>query len=93
MAEVYISNSLKARLGLYFGAHGRFCARHPWEVIVSVVTLTVSCLSIGVLSGGRVGTICGINKPCHEKGEVTFDWDLEIQLRSDFSSALSLIGL
>lgn len=72
VASVYPINSLKARLGRYFRAHGQFCARHPWEVIVSVVTLTVSVLSIGVLSGGKVGTLCGINKPCEEEEEVGF---------------------
>ena len=70
MAAVSSSNPLKARLGRFFGAHGQFCASHPWEVIVSVVTLTVCFLSIGVLRGGKVGTLCGINKPCEEKGEV-----------------------
>ena len=61
------TNSVKARLGRCFRAHGQFCARHPWEVIVSVVTLTVSVLSIGILSGGKVGTLCGINAPCEEQ--------------------------
>ena len=64
------TNPLKARLARYFRAHGQFCARHPWEVIVSVVTLTVCVLSIGVLSGGKVGTLCGIKKPCEEEEEV-----------------------
>ena len=65
------SNPLKARLARYFRAHGQFCARHPWEVIVSVVTLTVCVLSIGVLSGGKVGTLCGLNTPCEEEEEVS----------------------
>ena len=51
----------------YFGAHGRFCASHPWEVIVTIVTLTVCALSMSVLSGGKVGTVCGIQKPCQPK--------------------------
>ena len=63
------SNPLKAKLARYFRAHGQFCARHPWEVIVSVVTLTVCMLSIGVLSGGKVGTFCGLNKQCEEEEE------------------------
>ena len=70
MAAVLTSsstNSVKARLGRCFRAHGQFCARHPWEVIVSVVTLTVCVLSIGILSGGKVGTLCGINTPCEEQ--------------------------
>lgn len=68
---VYPTNPLKARLGHYFRAHGQFCARHPWEVIVTVVTLTVCVLSIGVLSGGKVGTLCGINKPCQDEEETS----------------------
>ena len=74
-ATTYTTNPLKARLGRYFRAHGQFCARHPWEVIVSVVTLTVSVLSIGVLSGGKVGTLCGLNKLCEEEEEVNTDRD------------------
>ena len=69
VAPTSSTNPLKAWLGRYFRAHGQFCARHPWEVIVSVVTLTVCVLSIGVLSGGKVGTLCGINKPCKEEEE------------------------
>lgn len=71
-AAVYSTNPLKERLARYFRAHGHFCAGHPWEVIVTVVTLTVCVLSIGVLSGGKVGTICGINKPCVEEEEVCY---------------------
>ena len=67
------SNPLKAKLARYFRAHGQFCARHPWEVIVSVVTLTVCMLSIGVLSGGKVGTFCGLNKQCEEEEEVRIE--------------------
>ena len=60
-------NSMKAELSRYFGIHGRFCASHPWEVIVTTVTLTVCVLSMSVLSGGNVGKVCGINKPCQKK--------------------------
>lgn len=70
VTATYPTNPVKARLARYFRAHGQFCARHPWEVIVSVVTLTVCVLSIGVLSGGKVGTVCGFNKPCEDKEEV-----------------------
>lgn len=27
--------------GQFFRAHGKFCASHPWEVIVAVITLTL----------------------------------------------------
>ena len=60
-------DSMKAELSRYFGIHGRFCASHPWEVIVSTVTLTVCVLSMSVLSGGNVGSVCGINRPCQKK--------------------------
>lgn len=72
-------NSMKAELSRYFGIHGRFCASHPWEVIVSTVTLTVCVLSMSVLSGGNVGKVCGINKPCQKKSpeeEVTSRFNL-----------------
>lgn len=54
-------------MGVYFGMHGRFCASHPWEVIVTIVTLTVSVLSMSVISGGKVGTVCGFSKSCQPK--------------------------
>ncbi len=62
--------SWRSKLSTYFEAHGRFCATHPWEVIVTTVTLTVSALSMSVLNGGKVGTVCGISKPCVESPEV-----------------------
>ncbi len=58
---------LRSKLSYYFGAHGRFCASHPWEVIVTIVTLTVCALSMSVLRGGGVGTVCGFSKPCQPK--------------------------
>lgn len=42
-------DSLKSTLGTYFGAHGCFCASHPWEVIVTTMTIMVCVLSAGVL--------------------------------------------
>lgn len=66
-SNVSQASSLKSKVSSYFGAHGRFCASHPWEVIVSIVTLTVCALSMSVLSGGKVGTVCGFSKPCEPK--------------------------
>lgn len=60
-------SSWRSKLSTYFEAHGRFCASHPWEVIVTTVTLTVSALSMSVLSGGKIGTICGVSKPCEQR--------------------------
>lgn len=33
-------------LGRLFRAHGEFCASHPWEVIVALMTLTACMLSV-----------------------------------------------
>ena len=64
-----ISSGFKNRVSSFFQAHGRFCASHPWEVIVSIVTLTVSALSMSLLNGGRVGMVCGYSRPCEPKPE------------------------
>lgn len=58
---------IKAKSGKYFGIHGRFCASHPWEVIVTTVTLTVCVLSMSILNGGKLGVVCGPNRPCQRK--------------------------
>lgn len=69
MAVAALKGAFRARMGSFFGAHGRFCASHPWEVIVTTVTLTVCVLSMGLLSGVQVG-VCGINRACeNEKKE------------------------
>ena len=68
MATATTRELLKARMGRFFGAHGRFCASHPWEVIATIVTLTVCVLSMGVLNGSRMG-ICGIHRPCENEPE------------------------
>ena len=68
MAAAATREALKARMGAFFGAHGRFCASHPWEVIVSTVTLTICVLSMSILSGGKVG-VCGINRPCESEAD------------------------
>lgn len=59
--------AFKAKSGRYFGSHGRFCASHPWEVIVTTVTLTVCVLSMSVLNGEKLGAVCGIKRPCQKK--------------------------
>jgi len=60
MADTSAGETLKVRTKHYFNAHGRFCASHPWEVIVTIVTLTVCVLSISLVSGGKVS---GLNNP------------------------------
>lgn len=34
------------RMGRVFRAHGEFCASHPWEVIVALITFTACMLSV-----------------------------------------------
>jgi len=60
IADTSAGETLKVRTKHYFNAHGRFCASHPWEVIVTIVTLTVCVLSISLVSGGKVS---GLNNP------------------------------
>lgn len=33
-------------MGRLFRAHGEFCASHPWEVIVALLTLTICMLTM-----------------------------------------------
>ena len=81
-ATNFPKSSWRSKLSTYFEAHGRFCASHPWEVIVTTVTLTVSALSMSVLSGGKVGTICGISKPCIERPGDVEVYNRQINLQS-----------
>ena len=67
LASVPSKATVKAKLSTYFGSFGRFCASHPWEVIVLTVVATICVLSMSLLSGGKVRIVCGLNKPCQEK--------------------------
>ncbi|XP_058059840.1 3-hydroxy-3-methylglutaryl-coenzyme A reductase [Anopheles bellator] len=44
------------RLGRLFRVHGEFCASHPWEVIVALVTVTACILSLEKGSGDAAGS-------------------------------------
>ncbi|KAL3866136.1 hypothetical protein ACJMK2_043465 [Sinanodonta woodiana] len=55
-------------LSQLFKVHGHFCASHPWEVIVSTVTLTVSVMSMSLLKGAN--QICGWNYVCSEEENI-----------------------
>ncbi|KAK3609120.1 hypothetical protein CHS0354_007798 [Potamilus streckersoni] len=55
-------------LSQLFKVHGHFCASHPWEVIVSTVTLTVSVMSMSLLKGAN--QICGWNYVCSEEEDI-----------------------
>ncbi|XP_017479765.1 PREDICTED: 3-hydroxy-3-methylglutaryl-coenzyme A reductase, partial [Rhagoletis zephyria] len=39
-------------IGRLFRAHGEFCASHPWEVIVALLTLTACMLTVDKPAGG-----------------------------------------
>ena len=58
--------AVRAKLGVYYAQYGRFCACHPWEIIVSFVTLTVCVLSMSFISGGKVAIPCGEGDGCQE---------------------------
>ena len=74
---------LRAKLGKYFASYGRFCASHPWEVIVSCVTLTVCVLSMSIFSGGKVAIPCSMASGCGEVKTVTSD-DFEVRKHCQF---------
>ena len=67
LASVPSKATVKAQLSRYFGTFGRFCASHPWEVIVLTVVATICVLSMSLLSGGKVRILCGLNMACQEK--------------------------
>lgn len=67
-------------IGRLFRAHGEFCASHPWEVIVALLTLTACMLTVDKQAGGGgvgVGVGAGVasmtvssatssrHRPCH----------------------------
>lgn len=41
-----INHSVQNMVGRLFRAHGEFCASHPWEVIVALLTLTACMLTV-----------------------------------------------
>lgn len=63
-------------IGRLFRAHGEFCASHPWEVIVALLTLTACMLTVDKQAGGG-GVGAGVasmaassatssrHRPCH----------------------------
>lgn len=49
-----------------FRAHGRFIANHPWEVIISTLTVTLCLMSMSMFTGND--KVCGWNYICpHEE--------------------------
>lgn len=58
--------AVRSKLGVYYARYGRFCACHPWEIIVSFVTLTVCILSMSIISGGKVAIPCRGSDSCKD---------------------------
>lgn len=58
--------AVRSKLGVYYAQYGRFCACHPWEIIVSFVTLTVCILSMSIISGGKVAIPCTVGGGCKD---------------------------
>ncbi|XP_037808752.1 3-hydroxy-3-methylglutaryl-coenzyme A reductase [Lucilia sericata] len=66
-------------IGRLFRAHGEFCASHPWEVIVALLTVTACMLTVdkqqyitttttsdaGGGGGGGSSTTSSRHRPCH----------------------------
>ncbi|XP_069006005.1 3-hydroxy-3-methylglutaryl-CoA reductase a isoform X1 [Embiotoca jacksoni] len=59
-----------------FRAHGLLVASHPWEVIVSTVTLTICMMSMNMFTGND--QICGWNFDCPRTEEQILSSDIII---------------
>ncbi|KAL5004158.1 hypothetical protein ScPMuIL_017614 [Solemya velum] len=51
-----------------FRAHGRLIASHPWEVIISTLTVTLCLMSMSMFTGND--KVCGWNYFCPQEQEV-----------------------
>ncbi|XP_077865070.1 3-hydroxy-3-methylglutaryl-coenzyme A reductase-like, partial [Saccoglossus kowalevskii] len=51
-----------------FQMHGRFCAAHPWEVIVGTLTVTICMMSMNMFTGND--KICGWNYDCSQNEDI-----------------------
>ena len=54
-------------LSRLFYAHGRMCATHPWEVIITSLTVTLCLVSMSVYASPSFNKICGWNYKCHSE--------------------------
>ncbi|KAL8582291.1 hypothetical protein ACOMHN_037048 [Nucella lapillus] len=57
-------------LSRLFRAHGRMCANHPWEVIITSLTVTLCLVSMNVYASPGLDKICGWNYICRSEEEV-----------------------
>lgn len=44
--QIYWHAVIMVKMGRIFRAHGEFCASHPWEVIVALITFTACMFSV-----------------------------------------------
>ncbi|KAF0033321.1 hypothetical protein F2P81_013387 [Scophthalmus maximus] len=69
-------SSVAAMLTHLFRMHGLLVASHPWEVIVSTVTLTICMMSMNMFTGND--QICGWNFDCPKTEEQILSSDIII---------------
>ncbi|XP_059172811.1 3-hydroxy-3-methylglutaryl-coenzyme A reductase-like [Physella acuta] len=51
-----------------FHAHGELCASHPWEVLITTVTITISLMSMSLWAINS--KVCGWNYICQNEEEI-----------------------
>ncbi|KAK7116442.1 3-hydroxy-3-methylglutaryl-coenzyme A reductase-like isoform X1 [Littorina saxatilis] len=57
-------------LSRLFRAHGRMCASHPWEVIITSLTVTLCLVSMSVYASHNLYKLCGWNYVCQNEEEI-----------------------
>ncbi|XP_076443299.1 3-hydroxy-3-methylglutaryl-coenzyme A reductase-like isoform X2 [Babylonia areolata] len=57
-------------LSRLFRAHGQMCAAHPWEVIITSLTVTLCLVSMSIYGSPGMDKVCGWNYICHNEEEV-----------------------
>ncbi|GFO36479.1 3-hydroxy-3-methylglutaryl coenzyme a reductase [Plakobranchus ocellatus] len=55
-------------LSRLFFAHGQMCASHPWEVLITVLTISISLMSMSLYA--TKSKVCGWNYVCHNEEEM-----------------------
>lgn len=59
-----LKNKLKmVTVGHFFRAHGEFCASHPWEVIVALITFTACMFSVDRGTASSSDPLMSASKP------------------------------
>ncbi|KAK7499766.1 hypothetical protein BaRGS_00009107 [Batillaria attramentaria] len=57
-------------LSRLFRVHGHMCATHPWEVIITSLTITLCLVSMSVYTSHGIDKVCGWNYVCSNEEEV-----------------------